>query len=266
MRDIGECWSSIRGFLDNYSTKDIKGILGRAGVPVAPGTGTHKGPVLDAADFSVAGLDFEQKKRLVIGCIEEIVLFEKTKNQNFAKLGIPADNAALASLQRVLARVGYGISGEDVFPLTLQLDIETASFPEDVAMAIQEALRRYRDGSFAGAITAVTGAVDKITESIFSQNSLGDHKAASYQARVSKSFSTFEKPYCAPLLAKNLPEHEVKLIWENHKKAVSNSAYVLAAFRREYSDVHGHQNAPAEFVQKSLDCAVFILRSFSGVK
>jgi hypothetical protein len=41
---------------------------------------------------------------------------------------------------------------------------------------------------------------------------------------------------------------------------------VLGAFRREYSDAHGGQSAPAEFVQKSLDCAVFILRSFTGVK
>jgi hypothetical protein len=218
IREIGDCWSSVRGFLDNYSTKDIKGIFGRAGVPVAPGSGTHKGPVLDAADFAMGGFDFEQRKRLVIGCIEEIVLFETAKNQNLAKIGSPADNAMLSSLERVLARVGYGVSGKDIFPLTLQLDIETASFSEEVARAIQEALRRYRDGSFAGAITSITGAVDKITESIYSQHSLGDHKAASYQERVSKSFATFEKVYCSPLVAKNVPEHEVKLIWENHKK------------------------------------------------
>jgi hypothetical protein len=266
IHEIADCWGSVRGFLENYSTKDIKGILGRAGVPIAPGSGTHKGPVLDAADFTVAGFDFDQRKRLVVGCIEEIVLFEQTKNANLAKLGVAADNSMLENLERILARVGYGISGKDIFPLTLQLDIQTASIPSEVAGAIQEALRRYRDGSYAGAITSVTGAVDKITETIFMEHSLADHKAESYQARVSKSFATFEKAYCAPLTARGITEHEVKLIWENHKKAVSNSAYVLAAFRREYADVHGHQDAPPEFVQKSLDCAVFTLRSFNGVK
>lgn len=138
--------------------------------------------------------------------------------------------------------------------------------PLEVGEAIAEALRRYRNGKYAGAITSVCGAVDKITESLFSEKNLGDHKATAFQERVSRAFFTLEAAYCEPLSTKGVAQNEVKLIWENHKKAVGQSAYVLGAFRREYSDAHGEQNAPAEFVQKSLDCAVFILRSFSNVR
>jgi hypothetical protein len=265
---IGDCWSSIRGLLQAYSTKTIKEILGKAGLPVfkIEYSGTHKGPILDGADLLVRCMDDDARDRLVIGCVEEIVEFENAKNDNLSKYEQPKDTKLLRELEQVLSRVGYGISEKDVFPLKLQLDLETAFLPIGVSEAIAEALRRYRDGRYAGAITSVCGAVDKITERLFSEKSLGDHKGTSYQERVSRAFATLETDYCKPLLTKGVAVNEVKLVWENHKKAVSQTAYVLGAFRREYSDAHGDQNAPAEFVQKSLDCAVFILRSFSGVK
>lgn len=267
-RRIGDCWNSIRGVLEAYSTKTIKEILGKAGLPVfkIEYSGTHKGPVLDGADGSVRMLDDDARDRLVIACVEEIVSIENTKNSNLTKAGQPPDTKTLRDLERTLSRVGFGISGTDVFPLGLQLDLETASLPPEVGEAIAEALRRYRDGKFAGAITSVCGAVDQITEKLFLVKKLGDSKEASFQERVSKAFATLETAYCEPLKAKGVTANEVKLVWENHKKAVSQAAYVLGAFRREYSDAHGAQNAPAEFVQKSLDCAVFILRSFSGVQ
>jgi hypothetical protein len=253
--------------LEAYSAKTIKEVLGKAGLPIfeIEYSGTHKGPVLDGADLLVRRIDVDARDRLVIGCVEEIVAFENAKNDNLSKLGQPTDTKLLQDLEHVLSRVGFGISGKDVFPLTLQLDLETASLPMEVGEGIAEALRRYRDGKYAGAITSVCGAVDQITENLFTKKSLGDHKHVSYQERVSKAFASLEADYCKPLSMKGVAANEVKLIWENHKKAVSQAAYVLGAFRREYSDAHGDQNAPAEFVQKSLDCAVFILRSFSGV-
>lgn len=267
-RRIGDCWSSIRGLLEAYSTKSIKELLGKAGLPVfkIEYAGTHKGPVLDGADALVRALDDDSKDRLVIGCIEELVAAEHARNSNIERDGQPPDTSVMQELERVLSRVGFGISGSDVFPLGLQLDLETATMSTEVGEAISEALRRYRDGKYAGAITSVCGAVDQITERLFLEKQLGDHKDAAFQARVSKAFASVEAAYCDPLNAKGVATGEVKLIWENHKKAVSQAAYVLGAFRREYSDSHGAQKAPAEFVQKSLDCAVFILRSFSGVQ
>lgn len=265
---IGDCWSIIRATLEPYSTKTIKEILGRAGLPVfkIEYPGTHKGPVLDGADALMRQMDEDSRDKLVVACVEEIVAFENRKNENASENGQAASIKSLQELEQSLARLGYGIAGKNVFPLTLQLDLETASLPVEVSEAIAEALQRYRDGRYAGAITSACGAVDKITQSLFFEKSLGDHKAASYQERVSKAFATLEADYCKPFLEKRIVPNEVKLIWENHKKSVSQAAYVLGAYRREYSDAHGEQHAPPEFVQKTLDCSVFILRSFIGVK
>lgn len=265
---IGDCWSSVRGVLEVFSTKSIKEILGKAGLAIfkIEYSGTHKGPLLDGADVLVRTLDDDSRDRLVIACVEEIVSSERAKNHNLVNARQLPDTKTLLDLERTLSRVGYGISGSDVFPLGLSLDLETAALPTEVSDAIAEALRRYRDGKYAGAITSVCGAVDQITEKLFLYKKLGDHKESSFQERVSKAFATLEAAYSEPLKSKVVAANEVKLIWENHKKAVSQAAYVLGAFRREYSDAHGAQKAPAEFVQKSLDCAVFILRSFSGAQ
>ncbi len=265
---IGSTWSSLRGLLQQaYSTQTIKGVLGKAGLPIfkIQYSGTHKGPFLDEADALVRALDDDSMDRFVVGCIEEVVTLEQGKAAEMSKQGLEPDMLTLGNLEKVLARVGYGLSGRDVFPLSLQLDLEAASLPMEISEAIAEALRRYRDGRFAGAVTSICGAVDKVTERVFSAKAVGDHKGAAYQERVSKSFAALEAEYCSPLLQSGAPPAEVKLIWENHKKSVGQAAYVLGAFRREYSDAHGQQNAPREFVQKSLDCAVFILRSFGGI-
>jgi hypothetical protein len=266
-RRIGEGWSSIRGLLGSYSTQYIKRILGKAGMPIVEFQyqGTYKEPLLAEADVWVRKSDDDRRDRLVVGCVEEIVAFEDEANNRRTKQQMEPETGLLRDLEQVLSRLGYGISGKTVFPLRLQLDLETTSLPVEVSEAIAEALRRYRDGKYAGAITSVCGAVDKITESLFLEKNLGDPKATAYQARVSTAFATLELEYCEPLRTKGVVANEVKLVWENHKKAVSQAAYVLATFRREYSDAHGGQDAPAEFVQKALDCAVFILRSFCGL-
>lgn len=267
-RSIGNSWSSIRGLLQQeYSTKVIKGILGKAGLPIfkIQYEDTCAGPLLDEADKLVRGFDADSRDRFVAGCIEEVVILEQGKAARMSKQNFQPDNQILERLEAALARVGYGLSGRTVFPLSLQLDTEAVSLPTEVNAAIVEALHRYRDGRFAGAVTSICGAVDQITERAFAAQSLGHHKDASYQERVSKSFAACEAEYCGPLQQTGLPPDEVKRIWENHKKSVSQAAYVLGAFRRKYSDAHGQQNAPREFVQKSLDCAVFILRSFSGI-
>ena len=67
--------------------------------------------------------------------------------------------------------------------------------------------------------------------------------------------------YVLPLVSTRLPEEEVERLWNNHRKSVSQAAYVLGSFRREYSDAHGVQDAPPKLIQKTLDCAVFIIRS-----
>ena len=145
-------------------------------------------------------------------------------------------------------RVGWGISGSAPYPLHLQLDLELAALPEAVREGLSRCLQRYRDGDTAGAITAICGIVDSLTEEIYSANKLGNHRNDSYQQRVNRSFNSLEDNYRQPLSDGGLDRQETNQLWQNHRGAVNHAAYVLGSFRRVFSDAHGAQAAPVVLV------------------
>ena len=256
---IGEVWSSIRGTLrERFSFAQIKDILGACGLPVERlahlqqkfSGGASKGQLMDGVDVLIRELQVESRDRFVIACIEEMV----TRNES-----------AREELERLLRRVGWGLTGGSPYPLQLQVSLETGELHDDVKSAISTALTRYRDGDFDGAITAICGAVDSQTEKIYAAKSLGDHKTAAYQERVSRSFQALETEFRDSLQSPTLAPDEVTRIWHNYRGAIRQAAYVLGAFRREYSDVHGSKDSPKHLVQIALDCAVFVLRSLNGI-
>ena len=256
---IGEVWSSIRGTLrESFSFAQIKDILGACGLPVERlahlqhmfSGGASKGQLMDGVDELVRELDAERRDRFVVACIEEMVA---------------RGDKAKVELERLLRRVGWGLSGGSAYPLKLQVALEITELNDESASGISTALRRYRDGDFDGAITAICGAVDSQTEKIYEAKNLGDHKASAYQERVSRSFQALEADFKASLHSPTLIADEVSRIWHNYRGAISQAGYVLGAFRREYSDAHGSKDSPKHLVQSALDCAVFILRSLNGV-
>lgn len=256
---IGEVWSSIRGALrECFSFAQIKDILGASGLAVERlahlqqqfSGGASKGQLMDGVDELVRELNGEKRDLFVVACIEEMV---------------ERNESVRSQLERLLRRVGWGLSGVSAFPLQLQIELETTQLDDEVASAITTALARYRDGDCDGAVTAICGAVDSQTGAIYADKNLGDHKAASYQERISNSFRACETQFKASLQSPTLPADEVTRIWNNYRGAISQAGYVLGAFRREYSDVHGPKNPPPHLVQSAVDCAVFILRSLNGV-
>jgi hypothetical protein len=105
--------------------------------------------------------------------------------------------------------------------------------------------------------------IDDLTRKIYEADaSLGSFAAASYHERANKAFRTLEGRFTGPLAAAGVATQEILETWQNYAKAVSQSAYVLSTFRRNFADVHGWSTAPAEFVQHALDCATFIVNSF----
>lgn len=256
---IGEVWSSIRGTLrECFSFAQIKDVLGACGLPVERLAhvqqkfhgGASKGQLMDGADGLVGELDTESRDRFVVACIEEMVA---------------RSEVARNELERLLRRVGWGLSGGSAYPLRLQVALEITDVNREPMSGISTALVRYRDGDFDGAITAICGAVDSQTERIYGEKNLGDHKDAKYQERISRSFQTLEMEFKAALKSPSLSGEEVAQIWHNYHRAINQAAYVLGAFRREYSDVHGAKDPPRQLVQSALDCAVFILRSLNGI-
>ena len=111
-RPVGEAWSGLRGLLDQaYSTKVIKGILGKASLPISEikYKGTHKGPVLDEVDSLVSALNGEARDHFVVACIQEILAFERTRAANLLINGAEPDDQAVQDLRVVLARFGHDL-------------------------------------------------------------------------------------------------------------------------------------------------------------
>jgi hypothetical protein len=111
-RSIGDAWSGLRGVLQQaYSTKIIKGILGKSGLPISKMKymGTFKGPVLDEADHLVSSLNEQARDGFVVVCVEEILAFEKVKAANLSQHGREVNDQTVQDLRLVLARFGHDL-------------------------------------------------------------------------------------------------------------------------------------------------------------
>ena len=111
-RPVGDAWSGLRGLLQQaYSTKVIKGILGKAGLPIAriKYPGNFKGPVLDEADRLVSALDDGARHHFAVACIQEILEFERVRAARMSESGAKPDDQVVQDLQTVLARFGHDL-------------------------------------------------------------------------------------------------------------------------------------------------------------
>jgi hypothetical protein len=235
--------------------KDIAGVCGlpvhRLGHLQQGLGGASKGQLMDAIDQLFAELDQASQDRVVISAVSEILRRVPESRQR---------------VEEVLARIGWGISGLDIHPLTLQIDLETSQLPEAAQEAVRNCLKRYRDGDISGAMTAVCGLVDGITEQLYREHNLGNHRDASYQERISRAVTVHEGAFKDPLRGTSLAAEEIDRLWKNFRQACNQAGYVLGSFRREFSDAHGPAPAPPSLIQRAIDCAVFIVRVLIGFR
>ena len=248
---IGEAWGAIRTLLYGQSFNGIKDIVGAAGLPVLrlqnyqqTMSGPSKGELLTAIDGLVVEMDPSKKDRFVTFCVAELLLRSNGKNER---------------LEELLARFGWGIAGSQPYPLQLQINLSTQDLPDTYRIGMENAVRRYRDDDHAGAITAICGVVDQLTQLYFQHYNLGNHKDASYGERVTKSYQAIGDHFQNQLVTHGVDSNKAKMVWQNQLKSVGQAGFVLASYRQEFSDAHGGLG-PKQYVQRSMDCAVFIVR------
>lgn len=261
--NLRNLWSQLRETIrNNFSFAQIKGITGEAGLPVYQINdvqqkwqgGSSKGQLMDALDGLFAKENSESQDRIVKNLLK--------------KIGEQSPELK-ETIQNIVSSFGWGLTKEnEPYPLRLQLRLVNLE-SNLVTEVINMTMKRFRDGDYSGAITSICGIIDKLTETIYSIHGLDNHKSDSFQSRVSNSIAKFENDYKNFLLKNGkIDSKEIDLIWNNYKKSISNSAYVVGAFRREFSDVHGNirNDLDTNIVQNCLDNANHIFSALINLK
>ena len=254
--DLIGVWGVIRGLIrGRFSFNEIKELAGASGLPLQklshlqqrplPARSATKGELLDAVDGL---LNEEENPDLIISL--------------FIKEMLRRDSILEREINEMIRKFGFVIQNGELQTTQLQVDISAKDLRQEIQGALNTCSQRYLSGDYSGTITCICGAVDSVTAQIYKFKRLGEPHDDSYQQRVNKGFASFECEFKSEfdnISAVN--DDEVIRIWQNYRGAINQSAYVLASFRRNISDVHGLKDCPREFVQKALDCGTFILRS-----
>lgn len=256
---LSSVWPVLRGIIiDAYSFNEIKALAGAAGLPVhqlghlqqrSGFRSSTKGQLMDGVDGIFVELPESEQDRVVRNIVHDLWdQRERVREQ----------------LSDLLERVGWGITGGEPHPLELQVDIEISTLPDEERKLVSKSLSRFREGDIDGSVTAICSVVDSLTERIYEETGLGNHREDTYQQRVNRAFGTQEAAVVQSLSAGGFPPSEAQQVWHNLRGAVNQAAYVLGSFRREISDVHGPSKPSPLVVQRALDTAVFIVRSLLG--
>ena len=255
--DIRKIWRALRTTVkDGCTFADIKDIVASAALPVEklshlqqkslPAKGASKSELLDAVDDLIAN---EKEPTEAIQRLIAVILQHKQYLHD--------------KIDQCVKQFGWAIKGGQLRPSDFQIEGASVDLFVEVRELLDTAYTRYRQGDYPGAMTAVCSALDNVTSRMYTIHNLGNPHNDSYQQRASRSFSALESTYRAHF-ATAISEEEVNQMWHNYKGAINQAAYVLGAFRRNVSDVHGLSNCPPPLIRHAIDCGTFIIRSITS--
>jgi len=254
---LGAVWPSLRESLLTLTFGDMKTAAGSAGLATeslshvrqtssSSGRSASKAELADAIDGLFNDLDPAAQNRVAACLITELL---DRRPQVAERLG------------ELLERRGWTLLNDEPVPLQLRLDAIPHMLPEPVQAGLLKAIRRYRDGDLDGAVTAIAGLIDTLTEEIYAAESLDDHRRTSFQERTIVAHRTRQRAFEASIATMDADER--RRTWQAQDRAVNGAAEVLGAYRRNYADVHGAKPADDRIVQAALHAAIFLIRSLS---
>jgi hypothetical protein len=253
---LADAWSALREILLGFSFADMKTLVASAGLPTIElshlrqtsggGRSTGKGELADAIDGLFNDLDSNAKDRITANLVSEVLRRPNIDEERLLEL---------------LERAGWTLIGTEPVPLRLRVDALPTPLSESVEGGLAKAARRYRDGDLDGAMTTIVGLVDEVTESIWMAHGLGNHKGASYHQRVVKALGTREARFRRSLTG--MDTAEASQTWGAQQRAINGAGEVLAAYRRNYADVHGMKSPDAKLVEAALHAAALVIYGLS---
>ncbi|HQQ00888.1 MAG TPA: hypothetical protein PLY86_20740 [bacterium] len=259
--NIRQAWNALRVTLQNdFRFYDIKEIVGLAGLDLASIAhleqkaegGASKGQLITGIDRGLNGLNEESARRFIAIVAEEVLRRSPDSRQ---------------ALEDNLSRLGWSLSGNAVIPIEI-LDISTLpELPSQSQGDLTKASQRLRDGDLSGAISAICGAVDAATSSIYISSCLGDPMKVSFQERCK---SALEKRGLLPKMEQHLRElgwddGDISLFRKNFQGALNQGAYIMQTLRSRMGDVHGTKPILKPLVFDCLKWAELMLRALKEV-
>lgn len=256
--DIKKVWRALRPTVkDGFTFNEIKDAVAAAALPVEelghlqqkslPAKGASKGELLDALDGLISREPDPDK------AIQNLVAAMLEQNSHLE-----------TRISDCAQRFGWKLVDGQLRPLDFQIDDAVKDFSEEVKNLLRTAYRRFGEGDYSGAMTAVCSALDAVTNNLYRVHDLGNPNDDSYQQRVSRSFAVLEPAYRDKFSQMINDSNEVNRLWQNYRGAINQSAYVMGSFRRNASDVHGVSACPPELIRHAIDSGTFIIRSITS--
>tara|TARA_R110000851_G_scaffold103567_7_gene220714 strand:+ start:3848 stop:4669 length:822 start_codon:yes stop_codon:yes gene_type:complete len=256
--DLRKIWRALRPTVkEGFTFNGTKDVVAAAALPVEklshlqqkslPEKGASKGKLLDALDDLIE--EEPDQSRAI---------------QNLIAVMIEQNPRMEPNISGCAKRFGWTVFNGQLRPIDFQVDDAVYDFSEEVKKLLKNAYKRFGEGDYSGAMTAICSALDNVTNHLYQVHALGNPHEDSYQQRVSRSFATLEGAYKARFGQITDDNSDVNKLWQNYKGSINHAAYVMGAFRRNASDVHGVSDCPPEVIRHAIDCGTFIIRSITS--
>ena len=252
VRRAHEFWSSLRGPITGLTFAQMKEAASASTLPTVKlghlrqesGGGTSKATLMDAIDSLFDDLDQHDQDTAAVYMIEELI--SRCPNQK-------------DRIEDLLRRRGWHLVEDVPAPLHLLVSPPLRPLPEQAQAGYQKAIARYRDGDYAGAMTAAAGMVDIVTKNIYDKEGLPNFSRTSFHNRVISAYKALRPRLSGEL--EGMTPNEIKDVLKAQERAVNGAAEVLAKYRNEYGDAHGSPTGQFSLVPLALSAALFLVAS-----
>jgi hypothetical protein len=254
MDRLSNIWSALREPLLGKSFSEIKRLCAAAGIPVEK-----------LSHLTQAGKGYASKLELV-DAIDGIYTRMSAQEQDRVTGSLLADllrepgSLDRERMETLLERRGWSLIGSEPAPMRLAANY-LEELEDEILAGLEKAVRRYRDGDRAGAVTALVGMVDARARQILIEHDGAASPKTPLHQRVKMAHERLKPHVMARFGALTDPMGA----WKAQGDAVSAAANLLAQFRRESSDAHGG-DFESDLVDEAARTAVFLLDSLTPRK
>jgi hypothetical protein len=172
---------------------------------------------------------------------------------NFSRELLRRKSEVEDQLRESLAAIGWQFLDGDIVPMEVLASEDLVSLPAASHHDLLKAAKRFSYDP-SGAVGAACGAVDGLTESIYSIHSLGNPGEHSFQQRVKLSIKALKvmDEMQEELITLGWDQSKAKEFVKNLEGSLSQTAKVLESLRSHMGDAHGTKPVVEAMVLNSI--------------